>query len=374
MLKVASPPEFKKVMLAYSFLCIVSVVFSAERQTLWTGGEDGYSGYRIPAIVRTPDDTLLAFCEARKNSLADQGDIDLVIRRSHDNGQTWSPSAVIFDGDGDAEITIGNPCPVVDPGRDCTHLIFCRDNHEIFYTSSTDAGQAWKAPIDISAVLKDFDYNVVRVGAGPGHGLLTREGHIIVPVWVCDREVKDVNKSVALDRYRAGVIRSTDGGQSWSAGGLVPANLNRLNESMVVELPDGRLLLNSRTYEVGYRTQSISADGGLTWSDPDLVTALPDATVQGSLLKHSSGQLLFSNIPTPVSAGNNTARRRGLTLKTSFDDGRTWSGPVVIEAGPSAYSDLVELPDGDVLCLFECGEQRYNERIDIIRIKKPGQP
>jgi sialidase-1 len=58
--------------------------------TLWKSGVDGYHTYRIPALVVTDAGTLLAFCEGRRGSSADAGDIDLITRRSSDGGRTWS--------------------------------------------------------------------------------------------------------------------------------------------------------------------------------------------------------------------------------------------------------------------------------------------
>src|SRR5262245_32508831 len=80
-----------------------SVVFSS--------GKDGYHTFRIPAVIVSKKGTVLAFCEGRKNSRSDTGDIDLVLKRSFDNGATWQPMHVVADFGAD---TIGNPCPVVD--------------------------------------------------------------------------------------------------------------------------------------------------------------------------------------------------------------------------------------------------------------------
>ncbi len=73
-------------------------------------GEKGYSCYRIPAIVKTTKGTLLAFAEARKNSCSDTGNIDLVLRRSSNDGATWGEMVMVWD---DGENTCGNPAPVV---------------------------------------------------------------------------------------------------------------------------------------------------------------------------------------------------------------------------------------------------------------------
>ncbi len=47
--------------------------------------------------------------------------------------------------------------------------------------------------------------------------------------------------------------------------------------------------------------------------------------------------------------------RKRLTLRRSRDAGHSWQSITEIETGPSGYSDLASMPDGRVLCVFECG-------------------
>src|SRR5437764_12266664 len=78
---------------------------------LFRSGEGGYKSYRIPALIATKKGTLLAFCEGRRQSSSDTGDIDLILKRSFDHGKTWTNAQVVADFGGD---TIGNPAPVGD--------------------------------------------------------------------------------------------------------------------------------------------------------------------------------------------------------------------------------------------------------------------
>jgi sialidase-1 len=78
---------------------------------VFQSGTEGYHTFRIPAIVRATNGALLAFAEGRKHSANDTGDIDLVLKRSLDNGHTWGPLQVIGD---DGPNTFGNPVPIVD--------------------------------------------------------------------------------------------------------------------------------------------------------------------------------------------------------------------------------------------------------------------
>lgn len=325
------------------------------KSDVFVGGESGYHTYRIPALVVSNAGTALAFCEGRKDSASDQGNIDLVLKRSHDGGTTWEGLQLIHEEGGDAPITIGNPVPIVVHDDDTIHLLFTRNNKRLFYTQSQDDGQTWRAPRELTDILAEVPFSWLRIGTGPVHGIQLRNTQLAVPIWYCDEEPHAKEK-----RYRAGVLLGDATGTTWQAGGLVPENIPKLNECTVLERKDGSLLLNMRGYRAGYRSVAHSNDGGATWSDAALMPSLPDTTCQGSLLRLQDGRVLFSNVP-----GNS---REKLSLTLSQDDGQTWGSSQVLEPSPSAYADLAQRVDGTVLCLYERGEQRYNERISVARI------
>ena len=80
-----------------------------EQEHLFTSGDGRYHTYRIPALALSARGTLLAFAEGRKHGRGDAGEIDLILRRSFDNGRTWTPIQVVVTQSG---MTCGNPCPV----------------------------------------------------------------------------------------------------------------------------------------------------------------------------------------------------------------------------------------------------------------------
>ncbi|MCS5632558.1 MAG: glycoside hydrolase, partial [Pirellulaceae bacterium] len=97
-----------------AFFILLALACTCQAQTFTTvfkKGEAGYNSYRIPAIIATKQDTLLAFIEARKDSQGDAGNIDLLVKRSADQGETWGPAILVWD---DKNNTCGNPAPVVD--------------------------------------------------------------------------------------------------------------------------------------------------------------------------------------------------------------------------------------------------------------------
>ena len=337
-------------------------------QDVFVAGQEGYHTFRIPALVRSNQGTLLAFCEGRKNNPGDEGDIDLLLKRSRDGGRNWSKRIVVYEEGKDAPITIGNPCPVVDRRSGRIHLLFTRNNKRLFHTSSSDDGKSWDSPTEFTEILQQFDYPLIRIATGPVHGIQTSQGRLLAPIWVCDRERKDVNKDITNGRYRSGILYSDNNGERWQAGGLVPPEVSRLNECTIVELRDGSLLLNMRARDAGLRAISTSRDGGQTWSKPKLDKNLPCPTCQASMISTENGELLFLN-PASLKIGSpHSLSRRRLTLRSSSDEGRSWPRSLLIHAGPAGYSDLLEAKPGTAYCLFENGLEDYRERISFVEV------
>src|SRR5262249_55201068 len=135
------------------------------------------------------------------------------------------------------------------------------------------------------------------------------------------------------------------------------------NESQVVELADGSLLLNMRSYQANNRRLvATSKDGGVTWSKPVEDATLIEPVCQASIVRYSSAAksgLLFSN---PASL-----RREKMTVRLSHDEGKTWPVAKELHAGPAAYSCLAVLPDGGVACLYERGNKQAYETITFSR-------
>jgi sialidase-1 len=167
------------------------------------------------------------------------------------------------------------------------------------------------------------------------------------------------------------VFFSDDHGRSWQLGGSSDA---WTNECQAVELVDGTVMLNMRNLlgtrggqpEMGgRRALAFSTDGGLTWSPRRLDDTLIEPVCQASLIVYSAtpparSRLLFSN---PASSES----RVRMTVRMSYDEGGTWSVAKVLHEGPAAYSSLCRLPDGDIGCLYECGESRYAETVTFAR-------
>lgn len=328
--------------------------------------EGGYTCFRIPAIIKTKAGTLLAFAEGRKTGCGDEGDIDMVVKSSTDKGQTWSALRVIWS---DGENTCGNPAPVVDETSGKIHLLMTwnlgtddigtinngtsKDTRRVFKTSSTDDGQTWENPKEITADVKLAAWG--WYATGPCHGIQISKGlfkgRLVIP---CD----NLETGAGRKGY-SHIIYSDDNGEKWKLGGVTPPISVNPNESTVAELADGRLILNMRvSNNNNLRMKSISADGGLTWSTPVDAASLIDPVCQGSIINTTIGgqhTLFFSN-PSSIT-------RTNMTIKMSTDDGVTWPKTYSVYTGMSAYSDLVMIEANQIGILYEAGATRYTDGI-----------
>lgn len=342
------------------------------RTNVFISGQDGYHTYRIPSLLVTRRGTLLAFAEGRKSGGGDAGDIDLLSKRSTDQGQTWQPMQTIWD---DAANTCGNPCVVLDRQTGTVWLLLTwnrgddherqiiaqqsRDTRRVFVTSSTDDGLTWGQPREITAEVKPTNWT--WYATGPGAGLQIergpRQGRLVIP---CD------HIEAGTKRYFSHTIYSDDHGATWQLGGSTPQD--QVNECEVVELTEGRLLLNMRNYDRAQKTRQLafSSDGGLTWTGqrhaPELLEPICQASIRRLAWPAAGrpGVLLFAN---PAS----TAKRERLTIRASYDEGQTWPVARLLDPRPSAYSCLAVLPDGSAAVLYEAGGKNPYENLVFAR-------
>lgn len=337
---------------------------------VFVSGKDGYFAYRIPAIETAPDGSLLAFAEARKYNLDDPGfgkqDIDLVLKRSTNNGATWSPMKVIEDA---GELwSAANPATLVDREERCVWVFYLRarperstdpsrpgtDDMQTLARWSKDNGLTWSEPKDLTAVARDLkDPHWQASVPGPGGAIQTRKGRLVVPVW----KTPPANF----------VIFSDDHGQTWRRSQMVPGKPAG-DENQVVELADGRLLMDIRQNSGPNRWLSESADGGQTWSNPRAgITVTPVACAIERFTLTNGGQ----DRNRLVWTGPAGPDRRRLVIRTSYDEGRSFTYERPITDEYAAYSDLSILRDQAVGVLWERGSQQGYEAIAFTRLDLP---
>jgi sialidase-1 len=321
---------------------------------------DGFSHtYRIPAMAVTNRGVIVAVVDARRDSWRDlPGNIDLVMRRSKDLGKTWEPARVIQDfpeghGAGDPSLLldrrtgrlfclytysppgIGNrnarpgTNDTTDPNTVHAHLIYSDDDGESWTTSQ---------PVDLNPQIKNASW--ASAMATSGRGLQTRSGRLL--------QIYFVRPGSGPPGFAAAAF-SDDGGRTWQPGGTAGSGTG---ESKAFERTNGDIVVNMRA-GAGFRQIAVSSDGGRTFGPARPDYGLPDPGCNADVLPVSPKVVLYSGL------GVLNTRVR-MTVRASYDDGRTWRVSRVVHPGPAGYSTMVLLPDGTVGLFYERGNNDLN--------------
>ncbi len=312
-----------------------------------------YSSIRIPALVITKKGTLLAFAAGRIKSGSDWADMDLLMKRSEDGGQTWGPLQVVAQRAGGKPTD--NPTPIV--GNDGTiHLVYQRDYAYAYYTHSTDDGLTWTPAKDITTSFEAFKstYDWKVLAPGPGHSIQLQNGRLLIPVWLADSDRMKPHRSHRPSRIAT--IYSDDNGKTWQGGELVPdaEGFKNPSETMAIQLEDGRIALNIRNESTKRRRGiSISKDGISGWAAPEYIDDLFEPICMGSIISIREKQKNYMLFVNPDSEHIDKQPRENLTLKLSRDNGKTWPISKVLNQGSSGYADLAVGPDNTIYCLYE---------------------
>ncbi|MEY5015419.1 MAG: hypothetical protein RIS92_1777 [Verrucomicrobiota bacterium] len=345
------------------------------RQTaLFHAGLNGIHSYRVPGVVKTPSGVLFVYCEARRNSAADWGEIEIHSRRSLDGGVTWeAPRQVAHLGrrhegnptkrrGGESEQTAHGPTAVITAdGR--IQLLYCLNYSRCFITESPDDGVSFSAPREITSVFDRFRPEIPwsSIACGPSHGICTAEGRLLVPVWLAYGNTGALRPSVVS------TIFSDDNGRTWKHGGIAIPNEGKVQnpaEAAITQLANGSIALNARSESrVGRRITTTSPDGIRGWSQARFDNDLAEPICQGSLLTLSDGRLVFVNprwlrtTEFGVEMPGARAERKNLTVHVSTDGGLSWGVKKTLEENQSGYSDLVEVNEKSVGVVYERGKQ-----------------
>lgn len=357
-------------------------VFCQETETIvFQSGKEGHAVYRIPAILALPNGDLLAFAEGRVNGSADFGDVNLVMKRSRDQGKTWSSLETLVDYD---SLQAGNPAPVVDMldpdfPKGVVFLFYNTGNNheydirlnkgvrEVWMMKSFDFGHTWQAPENITLKVhrpNNPQFNPLyqhpedwrHYANTPGHAFQFQEGKYKGRIYV------PANHSVGppqqnFEEYRAHGFFSDDHGESFKISESV--YLPGSNESIGAELSGSRMIMSIRNQrgDIRQRILAYSSDGGSSWEEVRFEEALPDPVCQGSILAigQSDGKTILAH-----SNASDPNDRNNLTIKISFDEGKSWPKVMPIDRTDdpkkvswTAYSDLVSLNGSTLGILYE---------------------
>ncbi len=326
-------------------------------QCLYRPGDYGSTNWRIPAICCLNDGTLLAVCDKRKYNESDlPEDIDIVMRRSTDNGRTWSEPLTIAEGTGHKQ-GFGDAALVECENGDvvCVFVggngLFASsqaDPIRSYVCRSSDKGLSWSEPEDITFQLwgdqatRPMCRNYRASFFGSGNGLRLTRGEHAGRIMFAAAMVRK-NSNVA-DNF---VVYSDDNGMTWKVSQRA---YEGGDEAKLMELVDGRVLISVR--QTGARGYNYSSNGGLAWGTQGRWECMKSNACNGDMLRLAatdrgdSCNILLHSIP-------NSMERRDVSIFVSYDEGLTWQDPVLLFDGPSVYSSMTLLKNGSVGVLLE---------------------
>lgn len=322
----------------------------SEHVDIFTSGTNNTHTFRIPSLVTAPNGDLIAAIDARRDNSRDLiwvRNIDIVIKRSSNNGTSWGPMEVVADfPDGEAA---SDPSMIVNKITGEIFLFYNYMNQDtapkIFYLhviKSKDNGKTWSKHQDITSQItrpewyKDFKFITSGRGIQLGNGGLR---HCMV------------NLESGLHLFG-----SDDHGKTWFFKDLP---IKPANESKVIELMDGSLMINARQNGSGSRQIHISRDEGNSWKSYN-DTILVDPGCNGSIIRYTSIEHGFSKNRLLFSNAKSEKGRKNLNVRISYDEGKTWSEGKTINPGSSAYSSLTILNDGSIGVFYEANNHREN--------------
>lgn len=315
-------------------------------------GDFGSKNYRIPAIARTPDGTLVAAFDIRFNHGGDlPANIDVGVSRSKDGGRNWTPvesvmkSAGLGGGQG-----VGDPGILVDAKTGTiwvAGLLSPKSGHPIWKSSSgttspdrcgqwilvnsKNGGKSWSKPINITESIKRMaDADTATWGCvfqGPGAGICLKDGTLVFPAQIWGNGGKGV---------QGVLVYSNDSGKTWTSSKAMPWGGS---ESTCVQLADGSIMLNVRQGSPSERIVATTKDLGETWKKFEgEKLRQPNNLCQAALLTADGKQLFFSN--------PNSAQRNNMTLRFSKDGGKNWNNGLLYDDRKCAgYSSLAFADD-----------------------------
>ena len=319
------------------------------KTTVFNAGDDGIDSYRIPSLIATKQGTLLLFTEARKLSSTDKTPTDIAVKRSVDNGKSWSEINIIARGGNDAFM---DPVAVADwvtgriflfttlwPANDHTSK-----GNTAWVIISNDDGLTWTQPRNITDEIVASGHYIN--GFGPGAGIQMKgtayQNRLIIPTRQTDGK-----------GLKNRTVYSDDHGKTWKIGDKASDG----GEFMIAESPADILIYNLRAGK-GKRTIARSEDGGVSWSksgiDFGLQSSVDYGGCQGSILGVNG--LLFYCGPAGGLGSDSTEDRQYFKIYRSINGGQAWENDYLLYDKAAGYSCIAPLSDGRLAIVFETGD------------------
>ncbi|XP_040892123.1 sialidase-3-like [Toxotes jaculatrix] len=353
-----------------------------QKQTVFKSEEGRV--YRIPALFyETKSETILAFAE-RRETAADTSTEKLVVAKGKvscsERSIQWTEPEEVKEACKHHHRPM-NPCPVYDKKNSKLFLFFIciegklsdwdqidkgTNKTRLCYITSEDHGDNWSEEVtDLTDKLDEIkDWATFAVG--PGHGLQTESGRLIVPVYGYPKN----------DRSHALALYSDDSGVNWQFGKTLLTNSVECEMAEVFDEGNKSIIYCNARSEGSYRVEAASGNdggdffqlcgavklvetgGGCQGSVVSFPAQSEGENAEGEQRENQNKWLLFTH-PSDKSERINL----GAYLNKSPKSPSAWSKPWIIHHGPSGYSDLTYIGGGWFTCLMECGEKKETEQI-----------
>jgi hypothetical protein len=338
--------------------------------TVFAIGENGSKYYRIPAVTHTADNKIVAICDNRGNSSSDLGSntaIKLVSKigtRADDGSISWEGPYELAPN---LDTCHGDAAVVFDKKNKQIVCLFAAEysfnssvvlygSAKIYMVKSSD-GINWSDPVNITEQIA-ADVSSWSTGfVASGNMLYANDGSILAVA----------NVRYSLTNTREVVIRSTDGGDTWSVVNKstyknAPVTSDA-NESKIAQFDDNSYIMSIRTD--GNQRFSFSDDAA-NWSSATSADNVLNGDCNGDLIKVNKDgeEYLILSIP-------NAASRKKVSLFASGDKGATWTKLVQICNGASAYSSLIAFDsDNSIGCFVEEGDDTNGYNLNFYTISE----
>ena len=329
---------------------------ASEPAVLFDTTDTGYIQFRKPSLLVIHagetladssvlmQDRVLIFAEGVTGETNKQRQSSLIGKYSEDAGKTWQDSSINQEH---AQVMCGagNATTVFDTETGIVFVFYIKEvydgDYRTYVMKSLDGGITWET-----------DGYVFDGVSGPGHGIQIRSGpyagRLIVP---------------SYDTASC-VLYSDDHGDTWCQGNSAEDG----NECELIQIGSGGQLLMIIRPNVNAcakhckltKQYAISVDGGVTWSSLKPLSTFKDPICMSSITNYQN--MIYYVYP------DHYFSRARMTVARSMGCGKTWPDQWLIYNGPSGYSDIGVLSNGEILVLFENGRVAYNERVVLVTL------
>ncbi len=348
-----------------------------QQSELWTASMGNTQYYRIPTIMQTTDGGIIALTDNRHNNSNDLGNhkIDVVARKSMDNGLTWGDEITVAVGDGSSDAAYGYGDPAI--VRTLNGKLIClmaagkasysSGQLHMGYSESTDNGATWSAPVDIySSIIKPDGVTFQSVFTTAGKGVTFSNGRV---AYAMNGKVNGTTNEY--------IIYSDDEGATWKLS--TSAAFTGADESKLEIMNDNSLLVSVRrgSYNShanrGYNrtTGDASGDGINSWGTQGNWGSEMYANGCNADMMYYNRETENAGRPDVIFhtlTKTYSTYRKDLRLYMSFDQGTTWKEAFQLQPGWAAYSSMQKLANGDLAIIFEDGSIGNEDKQDCYAI------